>query len=320
MTLRNQVQASGLSFPMILRLAVLRRYSAFLGVHLERRPPVLVYQMGKVGSSSIRNSLLLHGVRPVLHFHSFLPVRDFDAATAPVDDAHRDDLRKEIAQERRAFASATSRQRLDMRYREWAYNRRPYRWFVVDKRPADVITLVRDPVAANISMFFQLFERYTGRQYAPGRFSTAELVRTFRATYPHARPLTWLDAELKAHLGIDVYGTPFDREKGRAVIERANFRLLVLKCESADDAKRAALEEFLGLEGLELVRSNAAKGKDYAAQYRDFTRHMLFDEAFLDGMYRSKYARHFYDEDELARFRARWTGASVSAAPANPGE
>ncbi len=301
----------------ILRLAVLRRYSAFVGVYVDRRPPVLVYQMGKVGSSSVRNSLLLHGVTPVLHFHSFFPVRDWDAETAPVDEAHRDDLRKEIAQAARADRDASWRTRLNVRYREWAYNRRVFDRYVRGGRRADVVTLVRDPVAANISMYFQLFHEYTGRRYVPGEFSTAELVEDFRARYPHSRPLTWLDAELKAHLGIDVFETPFPREKGWVAIERGNVRLLVLKCEVPDATKKAALEEFLGLEGLEMVRSNVAGKKAYADQYREFRERMVFPGEFLDAMYGSKFAAHFYDEAELERFRARW--AEEEAAGTNEG-
>lgn len=291
---------------MNLRLSLRRRYSAFLGVYLDERPPILVYQMGKVGSSSVRNSLLLHGVSPVLHFHSFFPVRNWSAEDAPVDDAHRDDLRKEIEQERRAYREAPLLQRLNVRYREWAYNKRVFDRYVRGDRRADVVTLVRDPIAANISMFFQLFREYTGARYVPGKFSTAKLVEVFRNEYPHARPLTWLDAELRAHLGIDVFETPFPKERGHATIEKRNFRLLLLKCEIPDEAKRMALEEFLDLEGLAMVRSNVGEQKAYAEQYREFRQRMVFPDEFLDDMYGSRYARHFYDESEIAGFRAKW--------------
>lgn len=83
--------------------------------------------------------------------------------------------------------------------------------------------------------------------------------------------------------------------------------LLVLKCEVEDRVKSAAIAEFLELDEFQMVRSNVSDNKPYADQYAEFKRRIHVPPALLDRMYESKYARHFYTEEERASFRAQWS-------------
>jgi hypothetical protein len=274
------------------------------------RDPILVYQMGKVGSSSVRNSLFRSPhphTRLVLMSHEFYPVRNRDPRRIQVDPEFKEDVLREIEHDRQVFEQLSIRKKLGLRMREKFYSEMIYRSYVKPGYPLRVITLVREPVANNISMFFQLLDQYVEADHRRGPLDIEQLIQIFLHRYQHARPLIWLDAELKTMLGIDVYQFPFDREQGYEVIRQGHISLLMLKCELEDRRKAAAIAGFLGLDSLEIVRSNVGSDKQYADQYTQFKRSIRIPTRLLDRMYQSKYARFFYSEEERAQFRARWS-------------
>ena len=283
--------------------------------------PVLIYQMGKVGSSSIRNSLFRcpdPRTRLVLMSHEYFPIRNRDPDRIDIEPAYRDMLEREIAHEQRVYRQFSLRQRLGRRFREKFYAERIYKAYVRSQRRLRVITLVREPVANNISMFFQLLHRYIGRERELSDCSFEELAGIFIENYVHARPLTWLDAEIKTNFGIDVYQHPFAVHQGYTVISQGRISLLVLRCELDDPTKAQAIADFLGLDEFEIVRSNVASDKSYAGKYAEFRQRIRIPPTLLDQMYDSRFARHFYSGEEREQLRARWSGngAATGGTPA----
>lgn len=93
-----------------------------------------------------------------------------------------------------------------------------------------------------------------------------------------------------------------------------NVDVLVLKTETDDAVKEKALSEFLGAEGIRLVKSNTAEQKPYAEQYVEFKQRIRFSDEFFREMYESKYARHFYDDAEIQRHIRYWHGPAEGMA------
>lgn len=217
------------------------------------------------------------------------------------------DAESEIAHARQAYRRLTMRQRLNLLLREKMYSEMIYRNVIRKRRRAKIITLVREPVSNNISMFFETAAEFTDPGRGLGDYSTDELVELFLDRYIHSRPLTWLDVELKTTLGIDVYSVPFPIERGYATMGDGPFKLLILKCELSDSDKESALAEFIGMDGLKLVRSNVTEVKDYGRQYEAFKRSVRLPGSYLDRVYGSKYANSFYSDDERERLRAHWS-------------
>jgi hypothetical protein len=287
------------------------------------RNPILVYQMGKVGSSSIRNSLFRcphPTTRLVLMSHEFLPVRNRDPERLDVDPGDLDDVLREIAHDERVFRRFSLRQRLGWRLRERLYAERIYRAYVQPGRPLRVITLVREPVAHNISMFFQLRSHYIEDPATRAAWDIDEHIAIFLERYIHSRPLTWFDSEFRPMLGVDVYCQPFSYDRGYARISRGPVDVLVLRCELDDDAKARAIGDFLGLEHFEIVRSNVTEQKSYGRQYAEFKRRISVPGALLEKLYESKYARHFYSTEKRAELRARWGNAAAEIRDPTGGE
>jgi len=295
-----------------------RRVYEYFAVHiapwLNWGDPILIYQMGKVGSSSIRNSLFRSDdprTRLVLMSHEYFPIRNRDPERIAIEPEYRDMLDREIAHEQRVYQQFSLRQRMGRRFREKFYAEMIYRRYVQPKRHRlKVMTLIREPVAHNVSMFFQLLGRYIGPDVEASECDTDELIDIFIEKYMHWRPLTWLDAEVKTNFGIDIYQYPFPAERGYTVISQGKTDLLVLRCEMDDRSKEHAIANFLGLDEFEIVRSNVRSEKPEAQKYEEFKRRIELPPALLDQMYDSKFSRHFYSREERNRFRERWSGGS----------
>ncbi len=57
-----------------------------------------------------------------------------------------------------------------------------------------------------------------------------------------------------------------------------------------------------------LPRVNVAADKDYSDLYLDFLAAIRPSDEVLDRAYGSDLVRHFYSPEEIASFRARWSG------------
>jgi hypothetical protein len=244
--------------------------------------PVLVYQMAKVGSSSVVAALSRLRL-PVFHVHR-------------MDAEHLAEMRAS----RRALGwhipPVPAHDLLGLRLRR----------DVIDRGGrAAIITLVRDPIARNISSYFEHLDSIWRRRDAHASVPVADLIEGFRTRYPHDEPLTWLDDELRKVTGIDLYSVPFP-QCGHLTISQGNIALLVLKNELADATKENALAEFVGVPALSLERTNRTGDKAKGAVYREFLGQLQLDESYLGRMLESRYARHFYSSAEREQLWRRY--------------
>ena len=68
----------------------------------------------------------------------------------------------------------------------------------------------------------------------------------------------------------------------------------------------SAPHAFLGIRKARLLLANTSEQKWYASLLDDFLDEVDIPGSYLDEMYGSEYARHFYRPTELAVFRSRW--------------
>ena len=246
-----------------------------------RELKVLVYHMGKVGSTSIFESLVSAGIPNINHMNRMNPnnielVRqEHRERGLPVPEGDEEGLR--VYNDIRSI---------------------PYR--------IQCISPVRDPIRRNLSAFFFSYERFTGERYEQDRIDIDRLLQCFLTTYSHDVPLTWFDTEIKQVLGVDVYGCPFPKKIGVGTVSRRNCRVLLIKCELHDAEKESAIKEFLGLPSFSLRNENVGRDKVYAETYKQFLQTIKLPDSYLDRMCNSKYARHFYTDEEITGMRERW--------------
>jgi len=185
--------------------------------------------------------------------------------------------------------------------------------------PADysqVISLVRDPIARNVSAFFApSVNPLTGQLHAYAGYDP-RLLHEFLEVFPkkeHDRPLIWFDEIFKPAAGIDVYATPFPKQKGYKIYEGERYRALVIRTEDLGKKLAKALVEFLGLpDDVMIPVEHKARGQEevpsIARLYTDFLEKVAMPDWYIERMYGSKYAKHFYSKAALERFTKRWAG------------
>jgi hypothetical protein len=189
------------------------------------------------------------------------------------------------------------------------------------RRRLKIVTLVRDPVGRNVSMYFQHLHYWLAYYFTELKSDRVEevdvLIDCFRETFAHRYPLEWFDRELKRLTGLDVYEHSFDTVKGFTRIDRGRVSLLIVQTEKLRDCWHA-VEEFCDRK-LEWRDDNRGERKWYGALYSEFLDRFSLSAAELDEIYSSKYARFFFSEEQRAQLRRRWQGQASTERKASAG-
>lgn len=259
----------------------------------------LVYQMGKVGSSSIVKSLKDSNViNDVYHIH----------------DLNDDTLKRDEEIYKRQFGVT----RL-FPYHLWQAQ---FVKRILNREKGSkiwkIVSLVRDPVARNISTFFQTLrlEHSIGYHEDPEGLVPERLNELFRVFLEdvenHDYPLKWFDAELNANFGVDVYAKEFIPHEGYQIYKdnAERVHVLVMRLEDLDRIGHIALSEFVGNNKIILCRKNVGATKAYKKSYQHFLDEIKLPISYVEEMYSSRYMKHFYAEQEICKLRQRWTGCT----------
>lgn len=95
-------------------------------------------------------------------------------------------LARETAHDQHVYDQFSLRKRLGWRFREKFYAEKIYKSWVCSQRPLRVITLVREPIANNIPMFFQIMDQHLGTDREVSDYGIDELVDVFLENYMHS--------------------------------------------------------------------------------------------------------------------------------------
>jgi hypothetical protein len=264
--------------------------------------PLLVYQMGKVGSKSVTNSLGRASInRRIYHVH-FLDL----------------ELVREYESKRRQYLR-TEREGALRHVWQYSYLRK-----LISKgsngRRWKIITLVRDPVARNLATFFENIEVVSVDSNQVWHLNSAEygfklsvkkddlsaLTELFFEKCRHDTPLVYYDREIKQVFNVDVYSNDFPTSLGYKVYRGKDADVLLIRLEDLNRCASDAFKALLEIDDLKLVNTNIGEQKDYADLYKDFKSYIRLPSSYLDRLYSSKLSKHFYDEKEITRFRERW--------------
>jgi len=257
----------------------------------KKEPPVLVYQMGKVGSCSLVATLKkLVPESNVYHIHR-------------LTEEGLDGVKTRSLSKGRAFPGSDYWQAQYVKTRIMQQSGDNWR----------VITLTRDPVARNLSAFFHTLPLWMPnaiKRFVAGERQSLfeQLLQVFLRDYPHQKPHIWFQCELRAIFGIDIYKLEFDKSSGYSIYNHGNVSLLVMRLEDLDQCYRPALAAFFNKDTscLDLVRVNEAVQKEYSLCYRAFLDWLVLPKEYLQDQYGTQYAHHFYNEKERMQFSKKW--------------
>ncbi|PDO09565.1 MAG: hypothetical protein BLM47_11680 [Candidatus Reconcilbacillus cellulovorans] len=238
--------------------------------------PIMVYQMGKVGSRTIVDSLYQHGFES-WHIHylskKFYKWLERREPITFLDAVHQ------VANDR------------------------------MDR--IKVISLVRNPLERNVSSFFQNIERFHPdlvRGYRDGSVSIEEIIEVFFQRHgieDHDQPLTWWDRELKGMLNFNVFEEKFPKEEGYCIYHTREADILLIKLEKLNECAEEAFEKFLGIKYFRIKESNRGNKKSYYDIYQDFKNKIKFPIQYVNKYLEAREIRHFYTDEEIESMRRR---------------
>src|SRR5690606_11691670 len=254
----------------------LRRWASRIRNAAVDQTIILVYSMGKVGSSSVYHSLRLKlPYASIFHVH-FLSDHWLNERLPNADSFFHDNIK--LGKRIREFIARHSNCRLK------------------------VITLVREPVMRDLS---GLFENWVAH------FDKADedvgVVLSKMQAHTHEYSLNWFDTEFRNFMNFDIYKTPFDRERGYSIYRLEGADILCIRVEDLDRVASQAFYEFMSLRGFMVVHKNRADQKDRSQLYRLVKEQYVAEKGKLASLYSSKYVRHFYTQKEIDDFFRKWT-------------
>lgn len=272
----------------------------FILANLRSEEPVFVYQMGKVASTSIVKALSETDFGKRIYHTHFLTKEGIDFFLTLKQKTYGDWQNIPAPSRYYIFQTIFLNQQLKKRNNN-------------SKKKLKIITLVRDPIAINVSGFFHNQDLWLS-DFSDEIVEDVEyhnkLKKRFIDEYPHEHPLTWFDRELKLVFGIDVFADSFPKSIGYKIYEGDSADVLLLKLESLDRCLSDAFKDFLNIDNFFLPKANTAREKVYSTLYKKFVANIQLPESYLKKMYNSKYIQHFYSESEINSFKAKWNKLS----------
>lgn len=274
----------------------------YIGFSLNFRDkqPLLIYQMGKVGSTTILESLKTLRVSFAI-FHVHVLSRNGIAFEEKLYYGENSGIRfkSNLPRMKHLFQSYYLHKRITK---------------TLNGKKWKIITLIRDPIARNVSVFFQIIDlRIPGfyNLFARKAIKIEDLKELFLRDFeggfePDIMPFKWFERELYSTFGIDVLSREFPKDRGYKIYESKNADVLLIKLENLNKCSKDAFKEFLNLREFNLMTANVAKNKKYYPIYQEFIDSLVLPASYLDKMYACKFMQHFYSKEEIIGFRKRW--------------
>jgi hypothetical protein len=247
-------------------------------------PTIIVHSMGKVGSSAIHDAL----------------AECIDHSNADVEILHTHQLNLRTIK----FLAA--------KFDKPVYHLVDAQRFMEQfERPhVTLISPVREPISRNISAFFTNALQY-GFPRDLADVKVDALMDTFINRYPHSIPSRWFDEQIREVFNIDVFAKPLDFSSGGCVIQNEQATLLLLRSEDRNDLRETKIRSVTQLQSFTLERVNAADAKTYSDVYSAFKQQFRPPLGFLEEMYETRFAKHFYTAGELTGFKRAWMKPSL---------
>lgn len=236
-------------------------------------PPLFSLQMGKVGSSSIKNTI--ESKYRVFHYHSQVEFEEglkslgnkYDGQVIDIITATRDPIGREISG---FFQNITN---IGHSYGVGT--------------PEEVLSLGADRL---IEIFK---ERWARRKWVPDTH-------------------LWFDRCFLPSTGINIYEHEFNRERGWDIVKSDKWRVLIVRFEDINrnylEAINAFVTERYGANAAypAMRQANVSSKKWYSEIMKEFKEKITFTPAEIAEQYDTQYCRHFYTPEEITKLKAKW--------------
>lgn len=168
-----------------------------------------------------------------------------------------------------------------------------------------IITLVRDPIARDISAVFQSWQTIFDLKRIEEL--NMEEIRMHLNNSAFDQTENWFSSEFLEYTGIDILSLPFNKSKGYSIYNIDQYDILCIKTESLNKVMDSALYEFIGVKNISSKVKNSSKEKEGAELYKEIAGSFKLEKLKIEQIYSTIFMKHFYQDTELEMFKKRWT-------------
>ena len=257
--------------------------------NIEKKNPILIYQMGKVGSSTILHTLQSMTLNnPVFHMHT-LSQKNLTHAIKRQRNSKSPYLHEHLVLSRV----------LIKKLKKGVF-------------PCKIITVTREPVGRAISFVFEDLVKQAPEALKSDNQIDLEIVKTSLdelLSKPNgiSDPSRWFDQELLACFGMDVFSTSYNIDQGYTIISTGSVSALVIRMEDIDRSLSQALSSFLdiSLNSISLKRANIGSKKWYSQSLNEIKNTYRISDKLSRKISETRYFKHFYSEEE-GQYLSKW--------------
>ncbi len=157
------------------------------------------------------------------------------------------------------------------------------------KRVTHGITLIRDPIARNLSIFFNTI-------YRKRDWPRDDWPRHFVEEFDHEQVSLYIEEEINMIWGIDVYDYPWIDPWLKL------GRLLILKFDCIDEWHKP-LKMIIGCEGTCCLHK---RFENVNPTKYPFEIENSLPEELIDRVYSTRFAHHFWTNEEREKMKTKW--------------
>ena len=169
-----------------------------------------------------------------------------------------------------------------------------YQEKIAKQLPIKIITCVREPIARNLSAFFEVFEYYLGTPPTEWKGNQSDLMAVYFKELPHEFPLNWFDEEFIRMTKLNVYDEGFDTKAKFHIYKKDNIEVLLFRTDLEDEKKESLIKDFINISDFKLTAYNVGAQKKYATLYAQFKQQIQLPETYLKQMLETKYTCLLY--------------------------
>jgi FkbM family methyltransferase len=251
--------------------------------------PILIYQVGKVGSSTIYNSL---------------KKSIFDV---PIYQVHNIHTSQELynKEQQNSYVESSHHLLLGIKLNEIIKNKKNIKW--------KIIIGVRDPIHRWLSDIFQnINERYSNLKNTNGTLDKSKLINYFVKSLDSNPMEKWFYDELFNTFHVDISTINLDKSKGYTICKVNGVEILFYTMESLKNSFEIMMKEFLPSHNIKMEKANEASSKDYHADYKFIQNVVKFELKYLEEYYyNNSVAKYFYSNQRLKEFIDKWKKAQI---------
>ena len=244
----------------------------------------LVYSIGKVGSSTIYNSInrSIDINIPIYHIHSLAPDKIIEQKIY-YKNSNRKSVPLHLLQ-----SSAISEELKSY------------------KGKINIFTLIREPISREMSSIFQDSFNFTNQRSMRGEGIDNIVEEKIKDMVKELPEYKWFNRELKYVFDIDVFELTFNTNVGYFYEEYGNKKFCLIRLENLNNNFDAIIKKVFNRDSsIPLISENDAEDKFYSEDYSNLKSRLSIEELDLNKIINSSFVVKFY-RDYIPSIKQKW--------------